>query len=799
MDMFKNYLKIAVRNIKRHKGYSFINVAGLAVGMACCILIFLYVNHEVSFDRFHKNASRIFRATKEYKFFGKLTHSAITPNPLGAALRESFPEVESAVRICSKEKKLVSREDKSFFEDDFFLVDPSFFDVFTFPLLKGHPEMILSDPWSVVISEKAAEKYFGNEDPIGQTLTYEKKYEFKITGVLENIPENSHFRSDFFASMGCADDLHWEGFLEDWTQSSVYTYILLRNGYHSEEFEKKLTALLENQLASRTSGAFSDEKIHLQPITRIHLHSNLSAELEENSDIRIIYFYSLIAAIILLIACVNFMNISTARASTRYKEVGMRKVIGAQRWQLIRQFLSESVMLSFLALPIAVIIVQLFLPYFRNLLGIDLTFHNLTHLSALSAIIGITLLVGIVSGSYPSFFLSAFNPVKVLRGIFIKDRKGLHLRNVLVTSQFIVSISLIICTLIINRQVNFIKNKNLGFNKDNVLAVHIPSEDKQMKRQYEAIKNELLINPDVLGVTSTSNLPHRNYAARNIPVGEHGEQQFISLNFMRVDYDFASTLEAKMIQGRFFSLERPADQNAFIINEAAVMELGFQDPIGKQIPWTGDRKPTVIGVVNNFHFKSLYSKIEPLVLYLQSGGSIDHILIKIRQGKIPQAISFIKGTLKKFNPARPLNYFFIDEDIDRMYRAENKFMQVFMYFTFLAIFIASLGLFGVATFGIQQKIKEIGIRKVLGASVFSIIKLLSINYLILMLVANIFAWPISFYFMNRWLKQFAYRIDMSLIIFIGSAAFALIIALLTLSYQSVKVAFANPVDSLRYE
>ncbi|HZX11403.1 MAG TPA: FtsX-like permease family protein, partial [Acidobacteriota bacterium] len=420
-------------------------------------------------------------------------------------------------------------------------------------------------------------------------------------------------------------------------------------------------------------------------------------------------------------------------------------------------------------------------------------------LPSLLGIIVITLMVSLVSGSYPAFFLSSFSPVQILRGTFIKDKRGLHLRTFLVAFQFIVTITLVISTLIVFRQVHFLKNKNLGFNKDNVLAVHISKKDKNIKSQYDSLKSELLKNPDILGVTSTSNLPYRNKAAKKLPVGEPEEGKFIQLNFMRVDHDFINTLDAEMIQGRFFSKQMSSDINSFVINQAAVQDLGIKDPVGKTIPWIRGRKYTVIGVIKNFHFQSLHSKIEPLVLYLQTQGNIDHILIKIQQDNTPKAINFIKNTFREFSPERPLNYFFIDQDIDRMYRTENTFMQIFGYFTFLAIFIAFLGLFGLSAFNIQRKTKEISVRKVLGASEFNIVTLLSKNLIKLTLVANFFAWPISFFVMRRWLAQFAYRINMSFFDFLGSSGLAFIIAFITLGTLALRAAKADPVDNLKYE
>jgi putative ABC transport system permease protein len=800
--MLKNSLNIAIRNLRKNRNHSLVNITGLALGMACAILIGLYVKHELSYDRFHNNADRIFRAVKTEISSGKPMRSAISPNPLGPSLRAAFPEVAGTVRISSggPDEKAVGYGEKSFFEEAFFLTDPSFFQVFTFPLLKGDPRTALSDPWSVVITQRAAEKYFGDEDPLGKQLTYENTHVFTVTGVIENIPENSHFHSDFFASMGCADDLYWDGFLDDWTQSSVHTYILLRDPEDRRPLEGKITAHLGERL--RSSGGEerrTEVSISLQPLTPIHLGPHMGFALGKNGDVKFLTFYTLIGIIILLVACVNFMNISTARASTRTKEVGMRKVIGAGRPQLIRQFLLESVVLSIAALPAAALLAMLFLPSFGRLLGVRMTLSSALDLPLLAGILAMTALVGIVAGSYPAFILSSFTPARALRGKMIRDRAGLRIRSVLVSFQFIVSISLIICLFIIFRQVHFLRHKDLGFDRDNVLAVQVSDKDTGIKTQFQAVKNELLKSPGILGVTATSNLPHRNLAAKKLPIGPPEEGRILRLNFLRVDPDFASVLDAGMMEGRFFSKGRASDQRAFVINEAAADQLGDGHPLDITIPWLGGRSYPVIGVIKNFHFRSLHSSIEPMVLYLQQKGNIDHILIKVRKGAVPETIASIGGIFKTFNPGLPLRCFFIDEDIDRMYRSENSFMRIFGALTLVGVFIAFLGLFGLVTFSIQQRLKEISVRKVLGASQSSIIVLLSTGLFRIMLAANLIAWPLSYYLMDRWLSGFAYRVGISASVFAASACFAAAVAVLILWIHAAKAAAADPVKYLKYE
>jgi putative ABC transport system permease protein len=800
VSVLRNFLVVALRNVRRNKVYSFVNIAGLAVGMACFTLISLYVRNELSYDWFHRDADRIFRITKEWMFDGKLVQSSLTPNPLGPEISRTCPQIAAAVRILAggADKKLVRYEDRTFEEETFFLVDPSFFDVFTFPLLQGDPGTALTDPWSLVITEAVAHKYFGHGNPVGKVIRFQEKYDFTITGMMKDVPENSHFQSGFFGSIGCADAVNWKGFLEDWTQSSVITYVRIKAGPASQDLEKELTGFATRQgLTSPEAVGSTGVVLRLQPLTRIHLYSHLNPELQKNGDIRYVYFYSLIALVILFVACANSMTITSSQALTRHREVGLRKVIGARRFHLVIQFLCESVVSAFIALPLSLVLVKLAFAPFRNLVGVDLKFLKAGPPSV-CLLSGMAVLVGLASGSYPALILAGHHPARIFKGVAGERHKGNRVRNTLVTGQFIISICLLTCTLVIDAQVRYLHTKDLGFNKDNILAVRVPSDDEALKSRFESIKNELRRSPDILGVTATSNLPHKNFAAKRIPVGDPTEGRRLLLNFMRVDEDFVDTMRARILEGRNFSKDIPSDSQAFIVNEAAAEQFGFRDPVGQHVPWIGGEWP-VIGVIKNFHFKPLYEKIEPIVLYLQQGGSVDHILVKIREGTARSATGFIQKTMASFDPGRIFEVFFLDEDIDRTYRAENTFMRIFFWSSGLAVFIATLGLFGLASFSVRQRTKEISIRKVLGASASGLVILLSKDTLKLILLASATAAPLSFILMRRWLERFAYRIPLSVFVFALSALLGILVAALTTGFQALKAAHSSPAQVLKSE
>ena len=807
--MLKSYFVIAFRNIRRNKVYSFLNMGGLAVGMASFILISLFIRYQLSYDRYHENASRIYRVATESRLHE--TTTALTANPMAPELVREFPEIAHAVRIDHvNQKVLVGYEHKYFKEERFCLSDPYVFKVFSFSLIKGNPDSALKEKYSVVISETISKKYFGDNDPVGKILNFENKLDFQVTGVMKDIPLNSHFRCDFLASFACADEVYWKGYSEDKTQKSLHTYILLREGASASELEKKLPAFVARFLApvleeyapmkDKIPGGLENIKftLFLQPLTRIHLHSNLFAELSPNYDIRYIYIFSAIGIFILLIACINFMNLSTAYSSKRSKEVGLRKVLGAQRTQLIKQFIAESMLMSFISLFLALIIVQFLLPVFNSFMGGNLVSSSYKSWSVFWGLIGLTVLVGVASGSYPAFFVSAFRPVKVLKGTFRLGTKS-HFRSILVVTQFMITVGLIFSTIVITSQLHYIRNKRLGFRKEHVIV--LPLESEAEIRNYLGFKRELLKFSGIEEVTGASNIFTRIYSSS--PFWWEGAQENESKRVQKlfVDYDFIETFGIEIVEGRNFSELIASDRsNAFIINESAAQAFGWTSPLGKQIAWARSRseKGAVIGVIKDFHFRSLHQSIEPLILLVRDN-YLMNMFIKINSDNIPKSLASIKNKWEEFFPARPFEYFFLDDDINKMYASEMRMSQLFRSTALLAIFIACLGLFGLISYTTEQRTREIGVRKILGASVPCIVRLLSREFLRLVIVANILTWPLAYYVMNRWLQNFAYRINIGFTSFILTGVLAFTIAIITVSFQSIRAALANPVESLRYE
>jgi putative ABC transport system permease protein len=786
--MFRNYLKIAFRVLRRYKAYSFINIIGLAIGMATCLLLFLWVQNELSYDRYHEKAERIYRAFLQWETEGQVDRFARTPAPLGPALVNEFPDVEKAVRF-GMNRFLISYENKRFYEDVFF-ADPEVFDVFTFPLIKGDPKAVLREPHSIIISEEIKDKYFGEEDPIGKIINLDEFRDFKITGVFKIIPPNSHFRFNF---LGCFRDYAARHF-DQWGMSNYWTYVLTSKNFNQDKFKEKLPDFVEKYRGKEVRYKYK-VTYPLQSLTSIHLHSDLRGEIEPNSDIETIYIFSAVAFFILLIACLNYINLSTARYASRAREVGLRKVVGASRRQLINQFLGESLLLSFVGLLLAVALAELFLPLFNSLSGKRLTIDYLGNFILLPGLVIIVLFVGLTAGSLPAFYLSALQPVKALKGMLKAGSRVSWLRRSLVVSQFAISIIFIFCTITISNQLSYIRNKKLGFNKEHL--VNIPIYDKDALQRYGTIKNEFLKNPRISGVSASSYFPGKVSGYQNYWYEGMSDRENPMISWIPVDHDFLPTFGIELVSGRNFSRDFPSDvKGAYILNESAVKEIGWDSPLGKQFKII--EKGTVVGVVKDFHFKSLHQEIEPLVLYL-CPEYFEYFSVRISPEAIPQTLAFLKDKWQELVPNQLFQYSFLDEDFDNLYKAEMRLEKIFGIVTSLAIFIACLGLFGLAAFSAEQRTKEIGVRKVLGASVTGIIILLSREFTRWVLVANIIAWPLAYYAMSRWLQNFAYRISVGFWVFLLAAALAFMIALLTVSYQAIKAAIASPVESLRYE
>ncbi len=805
--MFKNYVKIAIRNLLRNKLYSFLNIAGLAIGIACCVLILLYVQDELSFDRFHEKADRIFRVNSHFFISERTMHFATTAHVQGQMFKDEYPEVENYVRFNQYGLRRVIRyKENTFYEEKFIYADHTLFDVFSFKLIKGNPKDALVKPNSLVVTEEMAEKYFGSDDPIGKDLRVNIDTLFKVTGVMENIPKTSHIRPDFFASFSSLNLEPTGNAAQDMLSNIDYlTYILLREGADYKEFEQKLVGFIDKYIGAVLKGLGGSARLEVQPLTRIYLHSDLDSELERTGDISYVYLFSGIGLFILLLACLNFMNLATARSANRAKEVGLRKVVGAQRFQLIKQFLGESMILTFIALILSLLLASLTMPIFRNISAKDLTMGIFSNPVLMAGLLALFFVVSIIGGSYPAFFLSAFRPVEVLQGKLKRGAKSSILRIVLVSLQFTVSIVLIIGTLIVHKQLNYIRNSKLGYDKDHVVALRIRNPETQKK--YEAIKSELLRHPKILNVSASSSLPlGQNDFSVHHAVGKP-EDELIMLFGQIVDEDFIDTYKIEMVQGRDFSKEFPTDpEEAIIVNEAAVKKLGWQDnPLNKEIErftsLTTRKKYRIIGVVKDYHFQSLHEEIQPMILFNAAvyGGNYNRISVRVRPENIRETIGFIESKWAEFDSQYPLEYIFVDDQFDSLYRAEERLGQLFGYFTALAILIGCLGLFGLTSFTAEQRTKEIGIRKVLGASVPSVIMLLVREFTKWVLLAVLIAWPIGYFVMKTWLQNFHYRISLGFDTFLLAALLALIISIITVSYQSIRAALANPADSLKYE
>jgi len=785
--MIRNYLKIALRNIRRHKGYSFINIAGLAIGMACCILILLWVQDELSYDRFHENGSDIYRVIQDIKFADHDTTWAITQGPLGPSLAADFPEIINATRITGRRFRL-TYDDKSF-DEILGMADGSIFEMFTFPLVKGDSATALSDPHSIVITEEMAEKYFGNEDPLGKTIKADNQWDFQVTGILKEVPHNSHLKFDFLIPFIFGRELNYT--VDRWGNSQFRTYVQLQKGAPVEGVIQKISGYLFEKPTIE-----KDARLNLQPLARIHLYSNYEYD-SAHGDITYVAIFSLIAFFILLIACINFMNLATARSGNRAKEVGMRKVSGAHKTDIVRQFYGESILLAFIALIVALTFVWLLLPTFNNLAAKELSLGVPGNLLVLLGLVGITLLTGVISGSYPALFLSSFQPVKILKGSLQSGSKGSVFRKVLVVFQFALTIFLIICTIAVYNQLNYMRNMKLGYEKEYMIYKGMRGD---VRAKFDSVKNELLQNPNILGVTASSNVPTYGYTFSNSLWRWEGQDpdEEILMRAVFVDLDYFKTFGMEIVEGRSYSKELATDATeAIMVNEEAVKVMGMESPIGKRLS-IGKNNMKIIGVVKNYHFRSLRQEIDPLIL-IYNPRPCGVLFARLRSENIPKTIGYMENIWKEFAPGHPFNYGFLDEAIDDLYRSEQRIGTILRYFSILAIFISCLGLFGLASFMAESRTKEIGIRKVLGASVSNIVLLLSREFTKWVLLANIIAWPVAYFAMYKWLQSYAYSTNIALWSFILSGAIALVIATVAVSYQSIKAAVTNPADSLRYE
>jgi putative ABC transport system permease protein len=817
--MFKNYFLSAYRNIVRNKFYSAINVVGLAIGIICAILILLYVQEELTFDKHHSNYERIYRLESDFTISGKNTLAALVPMPMAPTLMDEYPEIENYVRFAGFgiEDILFTYQEKKFYEDNIYFADSSVFDVFTHEFIFGSPEKALNEPNTMVITESFSQRYFGDANPVGEVLTSSNFGDFRVTGVIKNVPANSHLTFDCLLSMATIVELAGVERFNDRSAGSfwnisVFGYLLLKENTSIEGLHTKFPDFYEKYMASLGNQINASFNLMSQRMDQVHFHSTLEFDLPVGNYNYIIIF-SLVGVFMLIIACVNYMNMSTARSTTRAKEVGLRKVIGAHRISLIRQFLSESIVLAVTALILSLVITILILPYFNELAGKEIFIADLFKPFTVISVLLITLFVGVVSGSYPSFYLSSFLPVTVLKGTLPKEGKGLF-RKILVIFQFILSVALIIGTIVVSSQQRFIQNKDLGMNKENLLL--IPSRDTTfINNQLKSFKEELTKNPNIKGVTSSILIPPRMASKVVFQVEKEEGLVEVALSFSIVDHDFLEVMEIELLEGRDFDEERTTDlTEAFIINETAANNLGWgNEALGKRVRFginpadgTARNDGVVIGVVKDFHFSSIHNTIEPFVFLVSENPTLN-FYVRIDENNEAETLEFIRNKRIEMGNTLPFNYFFFTEKLDEMYSSEKKLSYLFSIFALLTIFISCLGLLGLTSFITQQRTREIGIRKVMGATSTNITWMLNKDFLILVIIGNIIAWPFAYLAMVRWLQDFAYRIEFSispfvfytLVPFVLATLISVFIAMITVSLLSIRSANANPVDAIRHE
>ncbi|MBN1273396.1 MAG: ABC transporter permease [Candidatus Aminicenantes bacterium] len=794
--MLKNYITAALRNLKRNPGFSLINIFGLSVGTACSLLILLYVREELSYDRFHEKAEHIHRLVFEENRSGTLVKTAPIFPIIGPLLAEEFPGIINAVRFERRYRPCVQKGEEKYIEERFFHADPHVFEVFDFPLKIGNPDTALKEPYSLLLTEKTAERYFGEESPMGKTLSVDGK-DYRIQGILADIPGNSHIHFDFLASISTLQ-LENRYYGNIWGGLSAYTYLLFDGSFSPEELEAAIPGFLRKQ---RNEEAARRWRFFLQPLTGIHLRSHLNYEVENNGDIRTVYIFSAAALFLLFIACINFMNLSTARSSTRAKEVGLRKVLGADRIRLMKQFLGESVVMTFAALPPAIFLVEIFLRILNRVLGVRISFAFFRDPMFMGITAAVFLFVGLASGSYPAVFLSAFHPSTVLRGKGSVLMRGRTFRKILVVFQFSLSVILMVGTVVIFSQLDFFRNKKLGFNKKNVVVFSV--QDETVRSQFSLLKRELLAQPGVLGVSASTALPGVSPGMGVFwPQGEGAAgEKLLQFRFLLADADFSNVFDIELKAGKSFLYDVSSSdlKERFLINETAAQRIGWPSPVGKQLETEG-RRGKVIGVVKDFHFRSKHQEIEPLVIGLLSESRyIYHISVKISGSDIRDVMGRIQSVWEKTSSGRPFFFYFLDEQIDRLYRSEEILSRLFGFFAVLAVLIACLGLIGLASFTAERRYKEFGIRKVLGATSENIVWIFSCEFTKWVLLANLIGWPVAYIAARSWLSHFAYRIELRPWMFLAAGATALVTTWATTVFQALKAAKTRPVDYLRCE
>lgn len=800
--MFNNYLKVAWRNLRKNIGYSLINIFSLAIGIAGALLILLFVREELSFDRFHDQDDRIYRLSYADNEEVSALHS---PN-LGPVLNADLAEVRNTVRFLNRDDVLLSRKNQAsgnpaqFYESGFLYTDSTFFEIFSFTLLQGRPETSLDKPFTLVLTEKMARKYFPDKNPIGKTLLLQNRFPFEVTGIVQNPTATSSIQFNFLASFSTLQAIPGEAAMlnSGWRVTAYPTYVLL------DPLASKLTVeqKIQDVIKQHTDIQFVLEKsYHLEALTDVHLFSAAQGGITPGSDIRYVYIFSIIAFLILLIGSINYMNLATARSARRAREIGIRKVSGAMRSQLVRQLLSESILLSLFALILSLLIVELLLPFFRQLTQRNIEIHYFGDPTVWLTLLGFVFVVGLLAGSYPALLLSGFHPVEILKGNPGTPNSAKRLRENLVVLQFAISIILIASAVVIQSQLHYVRNKNLGLDKERIVV--LPLKDDSVRKQAFALANELRKESYVQHVALSSSSPTRPHSKFSRTL--ENREEVLSMGVYAIDSYFLNTLEIELVSGRGFSdtfldASQRSRVGGALINESAMRALRWDDPLGQQIPLRPNgHEYAVVGIVKDFHFGSMHEEIGPILFVPISDFWVSYVSIKLNAGDLPTILTQLGNTWNAINPNIPFDYFFLDTAFDQLYKAEYRFATIFNVFTITAILIACLGLFGLAAFTAEQRTKEIGVRKVLGATVANIAALISKDFIKLVLLANLIAWPVAWFTMNKWLQNFAYRIDVGWSLFLLAGGLALVIALLTVSIQAIKAALANPVESLRYE
>jgi len=789
--MLRNLIKIAIRHIMKHPGYSSLNILGLTLGILSALFLIIYVSDEVSYDRYHEKADRIYRVSSKITEPDDQFTWNVAQIPFGPQVVQDYPEIQAFVRFIPMNRTLFKYEDKEYYEEDFYYVDSSLFDIFTYKVIKGEVKSALIEPDKIILTETAAGRYFGSDDPIGKTITSDGN-NFEVTGVIEDVPFNSHFRFDAVASR---NNLPKQ--LGSWGNFGVFTYLLLPEGLDVKEFERKIQTMYAAYMEPIFGPIHINIEYILEPITRIHLYSTNPGEPEPTGSITYVYIFAIVALFLVLIAAMNYMNLATARSAGRAREVGMRKVVGSRRSTLVMQFLSESILFTVISLLISIIGLIVLLPKFNQLAGKSFNLHVLYSPEIILSLLGIIILVGIIGGSYPAFFLSRFSPVTVLKGEITRGSAGSLFRKILVVIQFAVSVIMIICTLVVFRQLNYLKTMDQGFDQKNVVSLQL---NGPMVQKYPVLKLALLEDSNIKSVGGTSN-----------PVGE-GSGKFLmnvetdqgmasrGVNLVAVDHDFVETMGIKMKEGRDFQVDMPSDTlTGVVVNETFVNRMGWSEPIGKKIE-LGDEntlRARVIGVMKDYHQTGMYNEIETLVLIYRINNPI--VYVKLADNNTEQTLAYIETRWKEIFPDQPFTYTFLTERFNRQFEADEKRGLIFTIFTILAILIACLGLFGLASYTVEQRTKEIGIRKVFGADERVILRLISKEFVILTSISIIIAIPVACYFMNNWLENYVYRTKIGVVLLLVAALLTILITFLTIGFKAYQAAIMNPANSVKTE